>query len=514
MKKNSSTNLKYNFLLESSREIILFFDKNGKIIDCNKAAIDILGYDDDNDEIYELIIQDIFRDAISIKNNNFVVNSKYNNIANEAIAYKKNQTCLTVELKIVLTEDSKHFMGLCIASDISVRKKLICIIKHLKNDIKNILENKNRFIANITHELRTPVNGIMGMSEILLEMELDLEEKDTINTIHQCCMNMNSLINDLLDVVKMRSNKIVLEERAFNFRAMIDNIVKLNIKQINEKRLNLILNIAKDVPKFLIGDELRLTQIINNLFANAIKFTNIGEIILDISVTDICHNEIELFIMVIDTGIGINPEEKDKLFLSFYQVDSSITRKFGGTGLGLSICQMLADVMGGKIDVESEIGKGSTFSFSVRLMIPCGEKDIFTRYSVMEEYDQIEQVMEGEAYINVEEDYVDVFLNDTIHTFDIEDGQLDNNDKSNAKNEVDSSGQYILQLIEKLIFTIELEGWKQAEQLALLVRDIISKEYKSIKNKALRLLFSIRKEDREISIIRAKELERILNEVI
>lgn len=515
MKKESITKLKYLLLLENSREIIVFFDKDGKVIDCNKNAIDTLGYDGDNDDIYELAIQDIFKDATSIQDNTLMVNSKYNNNSNEAIAYKKNQTCLTVELKIIIKEDHKYFMGLCIASDITVRKKLISIVKHLKNDMKNILEKRNRFIANITHELRTPVNGIMGMSETLLEMELDLEHKKNINIIYQCCKNMNSLISDLLDIVKMRSNKLQLEERPFDLRSMIDNIVKLNIKQINEKRLNLYINVSKDIPKSLIGDEFRLTQIINNLFTNAIKFTNIGEIILDVSVTDIKHNEVELFLMVMDTGIGINPEEKDKLFISFYQVDSSITRRFGGTGLGLSICQMLAKAMGGKIDVESEIGKGSTFSFTVRLKIPCEEDDIVTQYSVIADYNQNDMVMEEENYISAEKDYVDILINDSIHTLDIGDAHYDNSDIDNSEDTVESSGRYILLLIDKLIITIELEGWKHAEQLALLVRDLISKEeYKSITNKALQLLFSIRKEDRENSIIRAKKLERMLNEVI
>ena len=275
---------KYNLLLENCQEIILFFNKEGMIIDCNRAARDVLGYE--NDEIYNVSIIKIFKKAVSFKNGNLIINPKFYDRFYETIAYKRNQTCFSVDLKIIYREDDKNTIGLCIASDITEKKKYLSIIRHLKHDIKSLKQIKNKFVANITHELKTPVNGIMGMTEALLDMKLTQEQKENVNIIYQCCKNMNTMINDLLDVVKMKNNRLVLEQRVFHFRLMIDNIIKLNIKGANEKQLKLTVNVSKDIPEYLIGDEYRLAQIINNLLSNAIKFTNVGQIVLEVAVTE------------------------------------------------------------------------------------------------------------------------------------------------------------------------------------------------------------------------------------
>lgn len=474
---------KYNLLLENCQEIILFFNKEGMIIDCNRAARDVLGYE--NDEIYNVSIIKIFKKAVSFKNGNLIINPKFYDRFYETIAYKRNQTCFSVDLKIIYREDDKNTIGLCIASDITEKKKYLSIIRHLKHDIKSLKQIKNKFVANITHELKTPVNGIMGMTEALLDMKLTQEQKENVNIIYQCCKNMNTMINDLLDVVKMKNNRLVLEQRVFHFRLMIDNIIKLNIKGANEKQLKLIVNVSKDIPEYLIGDEYRLAQIINNLLSNAIKFTNVGQIVLEVAVTERIGDQIELFFMVIDTGIGINSKEKDKLFMSFYQVDGSITRRFGGAGLGLSICKMLVKAMGGNISVESEKDKGSNFSFTVRL-----------------------KAWKGDPYLRVhtEYDYIDILLNDTAT-------QSKKVKVDDYRSKITSFQEFFNFHMEKLLVCIEMGNWECAEKLAIMLRDVVSKDDKLISKKILQLLFTIRKEDRSLSLKRAKELERMLSEV-
>jgi PAS domain S-box-containing protein len=354
--------LKYNLLLASTREIIIYFQRNGQIIECNKAVKDIFGYGDD---IFHANISDIFKDVVRIKKNCLLIDSKFIDYTNETIAYKTNQTYIYVELKIILKRSHDRFIGLCIASDITIQKKLSRKVMHVRNDMKNLLKLKDRAVANIIHELRTPVSGIMGMAEILLDKKHNWEQSDNVDIIYQCSKRINSIINDLVDIVNMKNNKLILKEEKFNFHLMLDKVTRLHRYSAEEKNLKLMVNISENIPSYLIGDEFRLAQIIDNLLSNAVKFTHDGAIKLNIYMTSHNSNEVEILFMVNDTGIGIADEEKEKIFMSYYQADGSITRSYGGVGLGLSICQMLAKAMDGRIAVESTKGEGSTFSFSV-----------------------------------------------------------------------------------------------------------------------------------------------------
>lgn len=468
--------LKYNLLLTSTREIIIFFQRNGQVIDCNKAAKDILGYGDD---ISNAKISDIFREAVRIKNDCLLIESKFNNITNETTAYKIDQTYICVELKIILKRYYDRFIGLCIASDITIQEKLIRKVKHVRNDMKSLLMLKDRAVANIIHELRTPVSGIMGMSEILLDMKLNSEQSDNVDIIYQCCKRINSLISDLFDIIRMKNNKLILKEDEFNLHLMLDKVTKRYMYSAKEKHLKLIVNISEDIPVYLIGDEFRIAQIIDNLLSNAIKFTHVGGIKLNGSMTSHNSDEVELLFMVNDTGIGIDDKDKEKIFMSYYQVDGSITRSYEGAGLGLSICKMLAKAMGGRISVESTKGKGSTFLFSLCLKRAATyNQEILSSTISNESSDSIAMTKEYEHSAN--EHYSEMPIDDKA-------------------------------LMEKLKTTIEKEDWQYAEQVALKLRELISHEDKFITNKVLQLLFSIRKEDRELSIKRVEELIEIKN---
>ena len=205
------------------------------------------------------------------------------------------------------------------------------------------------------------------MAKNLLNTELNSYQLETVGIIEGCCVNMSKIINDLLDFSKMESDKLVLEKKAFSFREFLNNVMAFNVTLVNEKGLKLLVHVGDDIPKYLVGDELRLMQIFNNLLSNAVKFTTIGHIAVEASLIREEDDYVELFFMVVDTGIGISKQNMDKLFKKFSQVDASTTRTFGGTGLGLSISKKLVELMGGNIKVESEPGKGSSFSFNVIL---------------------------------------------------------------------------------------------------------------------------------------------------
>jgi signal transduction histidine kinase len=223
---------------------------------------------------------------------------------------------------------------------------------------------KSIFLANMSHEIRTPMNGIIGMADLLAQTKLSEEQADYLETIMISGRNLLSIINDILDFSKIESNQVELENISFELTELIDETVKVLMIRAQENNVVLFKSITSDVPVHLKGDPFRLRQIISNLMNNAIKFTFDGSVKVQIDVEKDADRSVKLRFSIIDTGVGISEEGKEKLFKSFSQADSSTTRKYGGTGLGLAISKSLCEMMDGEIGVESELGKGSTFWFT------------------------------------------------------------------------------------------------------------------------------------------------------
>jgi PAS domain S-box-containing protein len=255
---------------------------------------------------------------------------------------------------------------IAIRTDISELKRIGEELLLAKDKAEQASRSKSEFLANMSHEIRTPLNGIIGMTDLMLDTQIDAEQREYLETVKLSADSLLTVINDILDFSKIEAGKIDLESVDFDLRDCLESTLRILALRADQKGLELLCEVDPDVPELVRGDSTRLRQVITNLAGNSIKFTDHGEIALRIRVESKSAADYLLHFTVSDTGIGISPDKQKLIFAPFSQADSSTTRKYGGTGLGLTISTRLVQIMGGEISVESELGKGSQFHFTMR----------------------------------------------------------------------------------------------------------------------------------------------------
>jgi signal transduction histidine kinase/DNA-binding response OmpR family regulator len=313
-------------------------------------------------------------------------------------------------------EKGKTVNYISIEQDITEKKKAEVALQETMEAVDAANRAKGEFLANMSHEIRTPMNAVIGLNQLMMNTEQSQKQKDYTFKISLAAQNLLGIINDILDFSKIEAGKLDVEFIPFNLDDVLDHLSNIvNVKASN-KDLEIIIKKYKDVPVNIVGDPLRLGQVLLNLANNALKFTEKGEIIISIRLKEQVDDSVVLAFSIKDTGIGMTEEQVNKLFKPFTQADASTTRKYGGTGLGLTISKNLIEMMGGQIDIQSEYGKGSTFSFTIQARLHDSVKAVYALPDAQLDGLKVMIVDDNENARIVLADYLETFSFDVTTT--------------------------------------------------------------------------------------------------
>jgi two-component system sensor histidine kinase/response regulator len=357
----------YEELFENANDIIYTTDLEGNVTSVNRATEKLTGYNRE--------------DVLGVNVSNFVA-KEYREVVRQMLKQKlRDKAPTTYSMEIVarnghripleissrlIFENGKPVGAQGIARDITERKRAELERRNAQAAAEAANRAKSEFLANMSHEIRTPLNGVLGMTDLALNTNLNEEQREYLTLVKSSGETLLTVINDILDFSKIEAGRLDFNPIDFELRDSLGDTLKTLSLRAHEKGLELALHVAHDVPYYVCADPTRLRQVVVNLVGNAIKFTDVGEVVLHVALESQTESELTVHFTVTDTGIGIPSDKQEMIFAPFTQADSSATRRFGGTGLGLTISFQLTELMGGRLWVESTEGKGSSFHFTIR----------------------------------------------------------------------------------------------------------------------------------------------------
>ena len=377
-RRSKTSTASYRRFYELAPDMFAIIDANtGRVLGCNRALTSATGYakrEIVGRDVFDLYLAGDMEHARQVSRE-FVKNGKVHDVEMPL----KHRDGHGIDVSISLSVGARHSDGriaesILILRDITARKRAEDALRRSAVELKQAKEAaetanqaKSEFLANVSHEVRTPLNGVIGTAELLGQTGLTTVQRDHVHVIGESAEALLVILNDILDFSKIEAGMLDIERRVLHLRDHVGDVLKSLASRTSGKDLELVSDISTDVADTLLGDPDRLRQILCNLVGNAIKFTERGEVVLRVRQHESTDEDVALCFEVVDTGIGVPPDKQDVIFQEFVQADSSTTRRYGGTGLGLAIASRLVDAMGGQISLSSEVGKGSTFSFTIRL---------------------------------------------------------------------------------------------------------------------------------------------------
>jgi two-component system sensor histidine kinase/response regulator len=361
-------------ILETALDAFVEMDSAGTILDWNAQAAATFGWTREEavGRLFDhLVFPERFRAAGQEARRRFLASGEGPVVTKrlEVIALHQDGHEFPVEFTVSVMRNGRALLVTAFVRDITERKRFEQDLREAKEAAETANQAKSTFLATMSHEIRTPMNGILGMTELVLDSELTAEQREHLGLVRLSGESLLSIINDILDFSKIEAGKLELESIPFDLRESLGETMKGLSFRAHQKGLELVYDIGPQVPETLLGDPGRIRQILINLVGNAIKFTDHGEIVVTVDDSSEGPNLIRLHFAVRDTGVGVPAEKQERIFEAFSQADGSMTRKYGGTGLGLTICKLLAELMGGRIWMESQTGEGSTFHFTILLAL-------------------------------------------------------------------------------------------------------------------------------------------------
>jgi two-component system sensor histidine kinase/response regulator len=364
--KSESKNKLLATIVEQSSEAIWTKDLDGVITSWNSGASAMFGYPPTEAMGRALNLGESTPEEEHARQRRLAAGHKF---SYEARAVTRSGTAIDIQVAVApLLDDANHCIGsIAVARDVTQRKRSEEALRLAREAAEAASQAKSSFLARMSHEIRTPMNGVLGMTELLLETGLTNTQRKYAETVQRSGQNLLGIINDLLDFSKIEAGKLELENVDMDLRRTIEDVVDLLAERAHVKGLELACSLPADLVTHVRGDPLRLGQVLTNLVGNAIKFTEQGSVVIRVASPVETATTVTMRFEVSDTGAGISPEAQTRIFDEFSQADGSTTRKHGGSGLGLAISKQLVEMMGGKIHVESALGAGSTFWFTIAL---------------------------------------------------------------------------------------------------------------------------------------------------
>ena len=364
---------RYESLVNFMRAVVIKVRGDRKIMFANNYASELLGFT--NAELVgqhlELIVPPDWHEEVRRRIDSLQGQEVQVNEINQNLTKSGERIWVAWSNRVIRTGEGREKEMLCVGNNITEEMKhkreledLVSALKIAREQALEANRAKGDFLANMSHEIRTPMNAIIGMSHLALQTDLTTKQRDYLRKIDGSAKALLRIINDILDFSKIEAGRLDMESVEFDLEEVMDNLASLVTVKAEDKGLEVLFHTDLDVPLHLVGDPLRLGQVLLNLAGNAVKFTKEGEIVIATRVVELREDQAVLEFSVCDTGIGMTAEQAGRLFRPFSQADTSTTRRFGGTGLGLSISKRLVEMMGGEIWVESEPGKGSVFRFT------------------------------------------------------------------------------------------------------------------------------------------------------